>query len=390
MPWLALPHTDAAGGREEETMSHKKERGFRFGLETEYLLVEADSYRPLWHPDLTFAELDAALEAIRVDDLPALDGLMPAPPHRKIMPYVVEGYHLPDPYTPGAQLLPKGVEIRTPVCSSPEDAVACLQVLHGKLRVGLQALGYVPVALSHHPVEETFAGPQGGRRHDIWQWAMQAMCTYGPDVNVSLPSQLAHGLNAADLFAKVNYYGPALAALSLASPLNRGGLWHIRGRVGKSLRTYRRSVFGQALELHPDQSGRLEFKSFEMSPCLGDFHSYLLLWLAVVLDEGLRGRATEASRIYDLGMAARDGLEFETVRNRAAEVLDRAPSILASWDFDPTPVSKMAHRLATRRLPADDIIELFEQARSLSTVLRQLALLVEDCKGSTCLTEAVA
>jgi hypothetical protein len=34
------------------------------------------------------------------------------PPHRKSGPYVVEGYHLPDPEMNPIDLLPKGVEIR--------------------------------------------------------------------------------------------------------------------------------------------------------------------------------------------------------------------------------------------------------------------------------------
>ncbi len=42
--------------------------GFRFGLETEFLLVDALSFRPLWHPDLTFETLNSTLEAIPVDD----------------------------------------------------------------------------------------------------------------------------------------------------------------------------------------------------------------------------------------------------------------------------------------------------------------------------------
>jgi hypothetical protein len=35
--------------------------GFRFGLETEYLLVDAGSFRPLWYPDLSFERLNLAL-----------------------------------------------------------------------------------------------------------------------------------------------------------------------------------------------------------------------------------------------------------------------------------------------------------------------------------------
>jgi Glutamate-cysteine ligase family 2(GCS2) len=350
--------------------------GFRFGLEAEYLLADAETFRPLWHRDLTFAELDALLASIPVDDLPPVDGLLPLPPHRTRMPYVVEGYHLPDPYTDDARMIPKGVEIRTPVCGSIEEAVAVLGELHGRLQRALADRGQCAVALSHHPLEDHFEGPQGGRRFDTWRWAQEAMLTYGPDVNISLPPRQAARLDVADLAAKVNSYAPALTALSLASPLHRGGPWMIRGRVGKSLRTHRRSVVGQALELHPEQSGRLEFKSFEMTHRLGDFHGYLLLWLALLLDEGLKGRASDQSRVYDLGAVARDGLEVDTARDRAAEVLGRAPTVLASWDFDPHPLEPFARRLETRRLPADEILALYEHQRSIPAVLRHLAPLI--------------
>ena len=79
--------------------------GFRFGLETEFLLVDAVSFRPLWHPDLTFETLNSTLEAIPVDDFQC-DGFKVEPPHRKSSPYVVEGYHLPDPDMNPIDLLP--------------------------------------------------------------------------------------------------------------------------------------------------------------------------------------------------------------------------------------------------------------------------------------------
>src|SRR5439155_16790914 len=142
----------------------------------------------------------------------------------------------------------------------------------------------------------------------------QAMLTYRPDVNVSLPPHLNDRLDSADLHAKVNYYAPALTALTLASPLYRGRLWEIRGRVGKSVRTYRRSVIAPAIELHPEERGRLEYKTFAGTNRVGDLHSYFLLWLEILLDDGLRGRASDQTRVYDLGEVARDGLKVEAVR----------------------------------------------------------------------------
>src|SRR4051794_29460236 len=99
--------------------------GFHFGLEAEFLLVDVQSFRPLWHRDLNFGTLNAALEAIPVDDFQC-DSFKIERPHRKASPYIVEGYHLPGPQMEPIDLLPKGVEIRTPVCASIDECLAAL------------------------------------------------------------------------------------------------------------------------------------------------------------------------------------------------------------------------------------------------------------------------
>jgi hypothetical protein len=354
------------------TMSNGGPDGFRFGLEAEFLLVDAASFRPLWHPDLNFEKLNAALEAIPVDDFQC-EGFKTEPPHRKPGPYVVEGYHLPDPQMNPIDLLPKGIEIRAPICDSIEDCLAALKTLHTRLQNAVATLGYRAVSLSFHPTEVHFHGPQNKRRHDFWQWAMQAMLTYGPDVNVSLPEFLTRHIDLTDLNQKVNYYIPALTALTLSSPLRNGELWRIRGRIGKSVRIYHRSATAPAIEIHPDEGLRLELKPFETSCSLVDYRNYFLLWLALILDDGLKGRASDQTRIYDLGRIACYGLDAETVRERAGTVLDRAPQALMPWGFDCRSLGLFKQRLQTGHLPADDIICAFEREKSVQGVLRQLA-----------------
>ena len=201
---------------------------------------------------------------------------------------------------------------------------------------------------------------------------MEAMLTYGPDVNVSLPKTLATQIDLKDLNAKVNYYAPALTALTLASPLRQGDLWRIRGRVGKSVRTYHRSSTAPAIEVHPDEGLRLEFKTFEMSASLTDYRNYFLLWLALILDDGLTGRASDQTRVYDLGRVACNGVQAETVLERANEVLTRAPDALSPWGFDCESLGLFKHRLETGHLPADEIITTFEREKSIPATLRQL------------------
>ncbi len=351
-------------------MSNSDNRGFKFGIEAEYMLVDSSSFRPLWYRDLAFEKLNSILESISISDLPSLEGLELEPPHRKLMPYVVEGYHVPDPELNPIDILPKGIEIRTPQCSSIDECLNCLRVLHERLQSALAASAMTMVAVSHHPLEDHFEGPQNKRRYDYWRWAMEVMTTYGPDINISLPQTMRQRLNLVDLHAKANFYGPALTALTLASPFRAGDLWKIRGRTGKSLRTYRRSVFGQLIELHPHEDYRLEFKSFEMTGSLSDFASYLLLWLTLLIDESLPGRASYQSRIYDLGRLAVEGLEYELMGERAAEVLRHAYKILPARGFDPAPLDSFTRRLKTRWLPADDLIELLETEGSIESVLR--------------------
>ncbi len=352
--------------------------GFLFGLESEYMLVESGTFRPLRRRELSFADLNATLESIPVGDLPPPRGLAAVRPHRRAMPFYVEGYHLPDPDSANPELIPKGIEIRTPPCDSIEGTLELLAALHERLQEALARRGLSAAALSHHPVEDHFEGPQGTRTYERWQWCMQAMLTYGPDVNISLPPVLARRLDNAELSAKVNHYAPALAAMSLASPFHRGQPWVIHGRVGKSLRTYRRSVVGQALKLHPAQPGRLEFKSFEMTHRLSDFHAYLLLWLALLLDDGLPGRGTDQSRIYELGAVACDGLAVAHVHDRAEEMLDRAIRVLPAWGFDSSALVPFARRVAARRVPADEILALHDRELSLHGVLKHLTVLLPE------------
>src|SRR5215207_6864665 len=62
-----------------------QENDFRFGLEAEFLLVDATSFEPLWHDNLKFKDLNEALESISVDDIHC-DSFKVESPHQKAMP----------------------------------------------------------------------------------------------------------------------------------------------------------------------------------------------------------------------------------------------------------------------------------------------------------------
>jgi carboxylate-amine ligase len=350
--------------------------GFRFGLEGEYLLVEAGRCRPLWHPDLSFERLCGVLESIRYEGILGgltLDGLELDPPHRSILPYCVEGYGLP-----GAELLPwvdmlvKGVEIRTPVCPSIGECLRVYEALYRALQQALGGHGYRAVALAHHPLAWEFQGPQNHPRHDWWLWGMRAMTTYGPDVNLRLPEPLRARLDWAKLQRRANHYVPALVAFALAAPVARGGLWQVGGRTGLSARTYRRSPFAPAVAAHPKEQGRLEFKAFDMPVDREDFAFYLLLWLWLVLDDQAPGEADDADRISDLGAVARLGWGAGGIAERAEELLDRAERLLAALEVDPAPLQVPRRRLRARLAPAHDLIRQWEETPSVEALLAHL------------------
>jgi carboxylate-amine ligase len=205
---------------------------------------------------------------------------------------------------------------------------------------------------------------------------MQAMLTYGPDINLSLPEEMGKRLDLADLELKINHYAPAMAAFSLASPFYAGDIWKVRGRLCKTFRTHRRSTYAPAVELHPSEHLRLEFKPFEMSWRLQDFENYFLLFLTLVLDDSLEGRASNQMRIYDLGAVARWGFYAEEIASRAEELLTHAPKVLKDWGFDPKPLASFEKRAYFRKTPADELIDRYAEAdRDLATVLRSLTSL---------------
>lgn len=346
-----------------------KHEKFQFGFEAEYLLANASTLEPLWYDTLQFPTLNECLESIDTKDLPSTAGLRADVPHRKVMPYVVEGYHLPDCGSDATDILPKGIEIRTPICSTIDECVTTFEALFDRMQTALQSMQMIGVAISHHPVAKDFFGPRGTRNHDRWNWVMESMMTYGLDVNVSIPDSIFRTIDPKDFHAKANYYTPAMAAMSVAGPFRHGTLWQEEDFIGKSFRTYRRSIVGPTIRFHPKQNNRVEFKVFEVSNSLFELRSYLLLCLTLLLDPSLKGRASNASRIYALGEAAKHGLDAFDLQSRAMELVESMERILPEWQFNPEGSALLAHRIEQKIVPADNLIALYQQTKSMNSAL---------------------
>jgi carboxylate-amine ligase len=367
-------------------MSKRKSHDFGFGLETEFLLIDQMTGTPRWENSLQFSKLNALLESIPFEDIGDLSGLELEAPHRKVMPFVVEGYGVPDAEFKVVDVRPKGLEIRTPVSTSLDECLDSHAILFHRMQTAIRAEGLAATTISHHPTETQFVGPQNKRRHDFWRWAMQAMTTFGPDVNVSVPHEVAAKLDFSDLERKVDAYAPALAAFSVASPFFGGKLWRpyehagnsLQSQIGKSIRSWRRSVVAPPIEIHPEEDGRLEFKVFEMSPLQSDYRNYFLLFLTLLLDETLTDRADVGERIYALGSVAAQGLRAPEIEKRAATILERARVTLPTWGFSAHSLKSFESRFDRKRVPADSMIEAHLNGQSIEKLLLARATLIDD------------
>lgn len=352
---------------------------FRFGLEAEFMMASLKDYRPLWYQDVSFKTLDDLFMDISLFGIPSLEGLAPEPPHKKLMPFIVEGYGIPKNDMEVVDAYPKGIEIRTPVCQSVSETLEVYKDLYDRVSLALKKIEVAPVAISHHPLATKFSGPQNKRRHDFWLWAMEVMTTYGPDINVSFPKELTEKLfsNVDDLNLKVNAYAPAMAALSLASPFYNGAPWIIKGGRGKSYRTFKRSVIAPAIELHPDENYRIEFKVFEMTQDVADFEAYFHLVLGLFLSFDLNGRVSNQERIYDSGSVARFGLHAEGVKERLSELFMSCEKVLPQYGFSTTPLKRLHIRFDQGSHISDEMLRLFDESGSIPNVMKQYSFLTD-------------
>ncbi|MEC8624682.1 MAG: glutamate-cysteine ligase family protein [Bdellovibrionota bacterium] len=361
-------------GKKSFPVRNFKSESFQFGLEAEFFLADIKTWKPLWYKDLTFKKLNSILEKIPFKDVGGrVDLFSLEEPSKKISPYVIEGYHVVDKDYKVKDLLPKGVEIRTPVFETIEGCLKAYKILFERMQKELKEKGLVAVSLSHHPTEDTFKGPQNKRRHDYWQWAMEVMSTYGPDINISVPTKYLVDFNEEEFLGKVDYFSPAMAAVSACSTFFKNSPCKSQGHEILSLRTHKRSVIAPPIELHGDEENRFEFKVFEMSPYLEDFHCFYLLFLTLILDTRLEGRSDKATRIYELGEASRLGLQSKKLRERLLYLLNRGPAVLGHLEFDLNPLEKIRKRIEKKETLSDELLSGLRRGNSMESIFKFLS-----------------
>lgn len=355
---------------------HPPVRRFRYGIEHECALLHADG-RFADFTDLTFADVQALVDALPEDPADLAD-LRVGDLGIKRKRWYVEGFERFDEEGALLRCDPKGIEIRTRIHDSIDDAVHALRTDQAALDAVAATAGFGTVAIGFNPLRSAYpiepplncwerthrtASPEERTAH-------LHMVTYGPDLNLSCPDMDVDEL--LDVGAKLTHYSPWLVPLSFSSPFRDGVAWG-----GLSARTALRTgarpaamVFlaaadadrllatdpslTQPARLAPE-AGRIEFKAFDSCPDPALYGELLSLLTGLVLDTTLPERAlvpdTAAHR-----RAALAGLADPWVAEGTAALLAAARAALAGREADLARLDRLAARAAAAECPAVDML----------------------------------
>ena len=340
----------------------------RYGIEFEYLLVDADgpqAGRIRDFSNLEFAWIQGILAA-----KPGLDDASLATGDQGIRSgyWYLEGDERSHPDGRFAGLAVKGVEIRTPPRDSVPAALGLLLDIERRLRAQLAphhlALGIAALNPRHERYDfdpPLNAYEQALRARDPdYAGNDIATLTFGPDLNLSVPGW--DWRRNLDVARKLNFYAPYLAAFTFDSPWLAGRAW-----TGWSRRTWIRCGCRPAVRVYvepdnaaalrasplthparlPGEVGRIEFKAFDAAPGVALLAACCQLLTGLCLDDSLPGRSEAAD--VDLYRLA------------------------ALHAFHDPQVAHGAHRALTASQAALRLVDAGEAAEQLAPLWRQLA-----------------
>lgn len=347
--------------------------GMKFGIEAEYALIRPDGAFADF-TNTSFPEVQPIIDALPFYGHPELRvgdaGI-------RVKNWYVEGDERFDESGRSTGLAFKGVEIRTPVFSTIEEALGSLKQLRLMLEAELNARSWSLTAIGFNPCTTSYAPA-----YTRWEKEFHAShvenslpqvstLSYGPDLNFSLREGSPEA--TIESARRLTYYSPYIVPFSFNSPLFAGELWE-----GLSYRTYRRSGIRPAALAHlsgshdhplvkkadpASQHLRIEFKAFDMigeDKLLGElFH--LVVGIAMADDGALPGKADLADRKLHRKVAL-SGFTDEAVHQEAARVVTIARHTLRAEGFGGD-LPLLEHMLAARLTPAHAMRERFARRR---------------------------
>lgn len=360
-------------------------RAFRYGIEHELALTRADGT----FADFTvigFEDVQSVVDALPEDPADYPD-LRVGDQGIKRKRWYVEGYERFDESGQFVRCDPKGIELRTRIHRSIDEAVASISADLALLDAALAGRGLATTAIGFNPVRSTYAiepmlNPWE-RSHRMGspeeRTAHLHMVTYGPDLNLSSP-----GLDLVDVGRKLTHYSPWLVPLSFSSPFRDGAPWG-----GLSARTFLRTgarpavlVFLGADEEQidtdpsltqvarlPAEVGRVEFKAFDACPDPTLYGELLSLLTGLVLDTQLPGRRTVPDAEAHQHVA-RVGLGDDAVHAGTGQLLDAAEAALTGRPHDLERLAALRRRWAARHCPAVDMLAGYEAGERVAGLVK--------------------
>jgi hypothetical protein len=360
------------------------DRPFRYGIEHECAMLHADG---------TFADFtDVSFDALQsvVDGLPEDPADYPqlriGDQGIKRKRWYVEGYERFDERGDLVRCDPKGIEVRTRIHDSVDDAAEALRADLVRLDEAVAGVGLGTTTIAFNPLRSTYSiePPLNAWEHDHRMGSPEErtahlhMVTYGPDLNLSRP-----GMDAAELVdvgRKLTAYSPWLVPLSFSSPFRDGGPWG-----GLSARTQVRTGARPAVlvflgpddeQLPSDPSltqparlaaevGRIEFKAFDSCPDPRLYAELLSLLTGLVLDESLPERRTVPDGPLHRRVAVA-GLADPEVHERTGALIGAATAALAGRDADLERLAALRERWARRECPAVAMLAEHAAGRSVA------------------------
>ena len=361
---------------------------FRFGIEHEVAFIRPDG-QFADYANTTFEEFERIVARLpqyeqdyaqlRIGDA----GI-------KLKRWYIEGFERFDANGKVTDCPPKGIEIRTTICDSIDDAIAQLKESFTRLHTEAAIDGFTPALTSFHPYQREFVPTpplnayeqQQRRSSPEAETAHIPMLTQGPDLNLS-----ATGLTTAqliDIGQKLTYYSPYIIPFSYSSPFYQGNVWS-----GLSVRTFHRTGIRPAamvfvkndsdlIDSTPSltqlarvdaEAGRIEFKAFDSC---GDFNLYASLCAllkGLVLDTTLSGRRlVPDANIHKT--SAQFGFANEQIYSKAKAILAASDKALEN-DPDQQYLSTLKELLTRRHSPARDMISAYRAGNSITQVLKQ-------------------
>lgn len=308
----------------------------------------------------------------------------------KVKRWYIEGFERFEDSEKPIDCVPKGIEIRTTIHSSIQDALSELTASFHQLADMANSFGFTPVLLSFNPFHTVFEPDPPLNVYEVErrqsspekQTAHIPMLTYGPDLSFSVKGLTTE--QVIDVGKKLTYYSPFVVPFSFSSPFYGGNLWN-----GLSVRTFVRTGVRPAAMVFidepekllksspsltkkarlPAEVGRIEFKAFDSCDDFSLYGGLLALLKGLVIDLSLPGRAV----VPDAAMhqvSAQEGFENKQVFLKAKKIVDAAKIALDS-DPDCEMLAPIEVLLEERRTPAHRLKEVFNDKLSIEKTLKR-------------------